>query len=170
MLNAPPFLPSCSGLPDKAVDALPLGAFVWTNFPFGDPPAARSQPASSPHIAYHLGSYANGLVLLAYTSSGSWRGPAVIKPLGVVEFDDAEARKMNQKAFHLDLRTLAKVRLTDAWFPYLANANRGIVGIADVGVQAIILKAATTLSTRPETVEYRGIGSTTMTSIRRPNP
>ena len=152
------------------MDVLPLGAFVWTNFPFGHPPEARSEPGPSPHIAYHLGSDATGLVMLAYTSSGPWRGAASGTPPGIVEFTAAEAAKVNQKAFHIDLRTLAKVRLTEAWFPRWADASRGIVGIADAGVQARVLQAAKTLAGRPETIEFRGIGSATTTSIRRPNP
>jgi hypothetical protein len=66
------------------VDVLPVGAFVWTNFPFGHPPETRSVPGPQPLIAYHLGSDATGLVMLAYTSSGPWRGAAIGKPPDIV--------------------------------------------------------------------------------------
>lgn len=109
------------------------------------------------------------MVLLAYTSSGPWRG-AGNRPPGIVEFTDLEAAKLNQKAFHVDLRTLAKVRLTAAWFPRWAAPDRGIVAIAGADVQNRILLAAKALAARAETIEFRGIGSTTTSSIRRPNP
>jgi hypothetical protein len=150
------------------VNVLPVGAFVWTNFPFGHPPKTRSEAGPSPHIAYHLGSDAMGLVMLADTRSGRWRGAAIAKPPSIVEFTGAEAVKLNQKAFHIDLRTLAKVRLTAAWFPRWADRDRGIVGIADAAVQGRILQAAKALAGRPETIEIRGIGSSTTTSTRRP--
>lgn len=143
------------------------GVFIWTNFPFGNPPDARSRPGPSPHVAYHLGSDA-GLALLAYTSSGSWRGAGLATPPGVVEFGIDEAAVLNQKVFHLDLRTLAKVALTAAWFPYWDRDNRGVVAVADTAVQRRILQAAKLLVNRLETIEIRGVGSATTTITRRP--
>lgn len=141
---------------------LPLGAFVWTKFPFGDPPEARSRPGPVRHIAYHLGSD-TGLVLLAYTSSGSWRGTGVSRPPGIVEFDVAEAGRVNQKPFHIDLRTLAKVTLTLDWFPDWAAGGHGVVAVAGADVQRRVPEAARLLGARMETIEVRGIGSDSTT-------
>ena len=147
---------------------LPLGAFVWTKFPFGHPPEARSRPGPVRHIAYHLGSDA-GVVLLAYTSSGPWRGSAPDTPPGIVEFDALEAGRLSQKPFHIDLRTLAKVTLTLNWFPNLGHGDHGIVAVAGPDVQRRILQAARLLRTRTETIEIRGIGSPTTTVRTRPS-
>lgn len=138
---------------------LPEGAFVWTNFPFG-PPDRADVPGPVRHIAYVLGAREAGRgiqMLLAYTSSGAWRGAAETAPLGVVEFTAAEARALNQRAFHLDLRCLARVPPTAAWFPEIGTATKGIVAVASVRLQARIMKAATDLAARsPELIEVRG--------------
>jgi hypothetical protein len=147
---------------------LPEGAFIWTNFPFGQPPEMRSQPGPSPHIAYHLGSD-SAVVLLAYTSSGPWRGSALGTPPGIVEFDEGEANLVGQRAFHIDLRTLARAVLTPAWFPHLEQPGRGIVGITGEKARKRILQAARSLAAvSPEIIETRGIGSQVTTVARRP--
>lgn len=146
---------------------LPPGAFIWTNFPFGRPAAMRALPGPAPHIAYHLGTEA-GLTLLAYTSSGPWRGATPRVPIGVVEFTAEAAAILNQKAFHLDLRVLARVALTAAWFPRLAHSDRGIVARADAATQQRILQAAKMLASHAKTIEIRGIGASPMPLRRRP--
>jgi len=143
------------------VPAPPLspGAFVWTNFPFG-PPDRPDLPGPVRHIAYVLGAREAGRgvqMLLAYTSSGAWRGAAAMPPLGVVEFTAAEARALHQRAFHLDLRCLARVPPTVAWFPEIGSATQGVVAVASARLQARIMKAATDLAARrPELIEVRG--------------
>ena len=82
-------------------------------FPFGPP----DQPGPVRHIAYVLATDSKPkvpMLLLAYTSSGPWRGAAARLPLGVIEFDDAAARAVGQKPFHIDLRCLAQVPLMTA--------------------------------------------------------
>lgn len=137
----------------------PQGAFAWTNFPFG-PPDRPDVPGPVPHIAYVLGArHVSGglLVMLAYTSSGRWRGSAPEPPQGVIEFDDAAARPLNQKAFHIDLRCLARVPPTAAWFPELAAPGRGIVAVAGVRLRDRIMRVAEALATRsPALIEVRG--------------
>jgi hypothetical protein len=89
-----------------------------------------------PHIAYVLGHRAGrqGVqMLLAYTSSGRWRGAGPAVPVGVIKFDAAAAQRMNQRAFHLDLRCLARMLLTPPWFPRLRKAEQGVVAVADRG-------------------------------------
>jgi hypothetical protein len=97
------------------------GAFVLTNFPFG-PPHRPDEPGPTPHIAYCLG-YRDGVLpiqlMLAYTSSGMWRGWPRRLPHGVIEFDTQAAHALNQSPFHLDLRCLARVPLLPAWSPRL---------------------------------------------------
>jgi hypothetical protein len=112
------------------------------------------------HIAYVLGAREaeRGIqMLLAYTSSGAWRGAAATPPLGVVEFTAAEARALNQRAFHLDLRCLARVPATAAWFPEISSATQGVVAVASARLQARVMKVATDLAARnPELIEVRG--------------
>jgi hypothetical protein len=80
-------------------------------FPFGPP----DQPGPVRYIAYVLATNSGSkvpMLLLAYTSSGPWRGATGRLPLGVTEFESAAARAVGQKPFHLDLRCLAQVPLT----------------------------------------------------------
>ena len=144
----------------------PLGAFVWTNSPFGQPAEVRDRPGPVPHIAYHLGSQ-RALILLAYTSSGAWRGGGLGVPAGVVVFDAEAAAAVNQRAFHLDLRILAYVALTADWFPRLGAPDHGVIAVASKAVQLRILDAGRALAGRRETVEVRGVGSDTTSTTRR---
>ena len=136
------------------------GTFVWTMFPFG-PPSRPDIPAPVRHIAYVLGSRGDGAslqLLLAYTSSGPWRGAAPRPPVGVLEFDEAAARALNQRPFHIDLRCLARVPPTEAWFPDLAAPHHGVVAVAGARVRDRILKAAEFLAARsPRLIEIRGM-------------
>jgi hypothetical protein len=140
-------------------EPFPSGAFVWTNFPFG-PPDRPDVPGPKRHVAYVLGAQEVGRglqMLLAYTSSGAWQGQRATPPLGVLNFDAAEAKALNQHAFHLDLRCLARVPPTSAWFPELEAETRGIISIAGSRLQARILKVASDLAARsPELIEIRG--------------
>ena len=96
--------------------------------------------------------------MLAYTSSGSWRGASPTRPLGIVEFNEAEAAKLNQRLFHIDLRCLAKVEPSATWFPKWGEPGRGIVAVADREVRSRILKAAEMLvRSSPEIIEIRGV-------------
>jgi hypothetical protein len=97
-------------------------------------------------------------LLLAYTSSGPWRGAAPTVPPGVIVFDEAAARALNQRPFHIDLRCLARVPPTVAWFPDLALPGRGVVATAGARVRDRILKAAELLAARnPRLIEIRGV-------------
>lgn len=154
---------------------IPDGAFVRANFPFGHPPEARSRPGPSEHIAYCLGTRSDNKgrvieVMLAYTSSGAWRGNSPGVPLGVIEFDQAEAARLNQRAFHLDLRCLARVLPSIAWLPGWSEPGHGVVAVAGAGVQRRILEEARRLIDRsPSIIDHRGIGSEIVaTTARRP--
>ena len=96
-------------------------------------------------------------ILLAYTSSGAWRGASPRPPLGVLDFDAPAAAALNQRPFHLDLRCLARVPLSEAWFPELAAAGQGLVAIAGPALRQRIMEAATQLAGRHAgLIEIRG--------------
>jgi hypothetical protein len=136
------------------------GSFVWAKFPSG-PPHRPDVPGPVRHIAYVLGWRGEGAamhMLLAYTSSGPWRGASPHPPRGVIEFDEAAARPLQQRAFHIDLRCLARVPVTEAWFPDLGLPERGVVAIAGPHLQERILTVAGQLATRsPHSIEMRGL-------------
>jgi hypothetical protein len=109
--------------------------------------------------------------MLAYTSSGPWRGGVAALPVGIIMFGAAEARRLNQIPFHLDLRCLARVPPSADWFPAWAEAGRGVVAVADAALQRRILREAELLmQASPEIVETRGIGADTTTRIKRRLP
>jgi hypothetical protein len=136
------------------------GSFVWTNFPFG-PPHKPNIPGPVRHIAYVLARQRSGTslrLMLAYTSSGPWRGTAAAPPNGVIEFDEAAARALNQHAFHIDLRCLARVPINEAWFPDLALPENGVVARAGATLRDRIFRVAKQLATRsPQLIEMRGL-------------
>jgi len=135
------------------------GSFVWTLFPFG-PPDPPDRPGPVRHIAYVLATDsrpATPQLLLAYTSSGPWRGLAQALPLGVIELAEAAARAVGQKPFHIDLRCLAQVPLTQAWFPDLALPGHGVAGVAAAPLQRRIDTALQALVQRHrDLIEMRG--------------
>lgn len=136
------------------------GAFVLTNFPFG-PPDPPDRPGPVPHIAYCLGVRQTSQgreLLLAYTSSGPWRPAGHRIPVGVIEFDQAAARAVNQNPFHLDLRVLARVPVTADWLPRLDTPRGGIVAMADAVLRDRIATEARHLASRhSHVIEVRGI-------------
>lgn len=128
-------------------------------FPFG-PPDPPGRPGPVRHVAYVLATDsapAVPVLLLAYTSSGPWRGAAARPPEGVIEFDAAAARALGQKSFHLDLRCLAQVPLTGRWFPDLSQPHHGIVGTAGARLRDRIDALLHDLVTRNrDLIEIRG--------------
>lgn len=97
-------------------------------------------------------------MLMAYTSSGTWRGTSPTIPLGVIEFGEAAARLLNQRPFHLDLRCLARTLLTSAWFPRIEQQDRGVVAAADQALRDRINREAETLAVRrSQIIEIRGV-------------
>jgi len=135
------------------------GSFVWTLFPFG-PPHRPDRPRPTRHIAYVLAQNSArrpAQLLLAYTSSGPWRSAAPAVPLGVIEFGAAEAKALGQRPFHIDLRCLAQVPLTEAWFPDLAQPDRGVVAVAGARLQGRIQRVLDELVERNRhLIEMRG--------------
>ncbi len=127
------------------------------------------------HIAYCLGHRSDAgrvtELMLAYTSSGAWRGAAPTLPIGVIEFPEAEAVRLNQRPFHIDLRCLARIPPGPAWLPDWDKPDRGVVAVAPASLRNRILREAQRLArSSPEIIEVRGIGSRAPgRTLRRPD-
>jgi hypothetical protein len=136
------------------------GDFVWCAFPERENPA-RPGPL---HLAYTLavsdvaasGAAQVLTALAAYTTSQPWHDLPL--PLGVFVFNRQEAAAFGQsRSFVMDLRRLAAVPVTPAWFPHLDQPGRGIQGHMPKGQQRRYLQVAEDLLTRrSELVERLG--------------
>ncbi len=110
------------------------------------------------HVAYTLAVAAvvggHG-VMAAYTTSQPWAGAL---PQGVIAFDSAEAAALGQaRAFVLDLRRLAYLPLTTAWFPRVAEEGAGVLGRAPKALRDRVNAMTTELAKRrPETLSRSG--------------
>lgn len=127
------------------------GDFVWCAFPEHEAPA-RPGPL---HLGYTLA--ASGAApptspvpsaLMAYTTSRPWP-PDVPLPLGVLTFDrDVATRYGQSRAFVMDLRRIAFVPVTPAWFPRIEQPGHGIQGRALKAEQRHFRQLAHELATR----------------------
>ncbi len=107
------------------------------------------------HVAYTLAVAAVGGgygVMTAYTTSQSWAGAL---PQGVIAFNSAEAASLGQaRAFVLDLRRLAYLPLTAAWFPRAGEEGAGVFGRAPKVLRDQVNAMMTELAKRrPDTLE-----------------
>lgn len=141
-MNPAPFLP---------------GDFVWCAFPQHENPT-RPGP---PHVGYAVAVFGGAapdsfFALIAYTTSQPW--PGTSHPPGVYAFDRQEAASFGQgRAFVLDLRRLALVPVTAAWFPQVGQPGGGVQGRASAAWSRQLKQAAEDLLTRrPEIVERLG--------------
>jgi hypothetical protein len=93
--------------------------------------------------------------MAAYTTSQPWTGTL---PRGVIAFDSAEAADLGQtRAFVLDLRRLAYLPLTVAWFPRMAQPEAGVLGRAPKALRDRVNAMAAELATRrPESLSRSG--------------
>jgi hypothetical protein len=133
------------------------GDFVWCAFPERENPA---RPGAL-HLAYVLAvSGVTGTdqfaALFHYTTSQRWSGSAL--PPGVRASDREEAAPLGQpRPFVMDLRRLAHVPVTRAWFPQLDQPGSGIQGRARKALQRQRMQTTTELLTRHgELVERLG--------------
>ena len=94
-------------------------------------------------------------VMAAYTTSQPWAGAL---PQGVIAFDSAEAASLGQaRAFVLDLRRLAYLPLTTAWFPHAGEEGAGVLGRAPKALRDRVNAMATDLvKRRPEALSRSG--------------
>jgi len=134
--------------------ALQQGDFVWCAFPERESPL-RPGPR---HVAYTLavariaGAYG---VMAAYTTSQAWTEAL---PHGVIAFDSDQAAGLGQaRPFVLDLRRLAYLPLTAAWFPHIAEEGAGVLGRAPKALRNQVNAMTTELAKRrPETLSRSG--------------
>jgi hypothetical protein len=110
------------------------------------------------HVAYTLAvaDVAGGYgVMAAYTTSQNWAGAL---PQGVMAFDSAAAAGLGQaRAFVLDLRRLAYLPLTTAWFPRMAEHDAGVLGRAPKALRDRVNAMTTELARRrPESLSRSG--------------
>ena len=65
-----------------------------------------------------------------------------------MEFEDAAARAVGQKPFHIDLRCPTQVTLAKRWFPDLGQTGSGIIGTTGARVRERIDVMLSDLVTR----------------------
>ncbi len=123
------------------------GDFVWCAFPERENPT-RPGPLRLGYALAVSGTTGAPSALIGYTTSQKWP-PDVTPPLGVFPFDQEAAANFGQaRAFVMDLRRVAFVPVTQAWFPRLDQPGHGIHGHAPKGPQRRFRQAATDLLTR----------------------
>jgi len=95
--------------------------------------------------------------LIGYTSSRPWPFE-VAPPVGIFSFDREAASTFGQaRAFVMDLRRLALVPVTTAWFPRLDRPDHGVQGHVPKAQQRRFRETAFDLVTRRgEIVERLG--------------
>ena len=129
------------------------GAFVHVLFPTREKPR---QPGLL-HVGYVLGITA-GEAMVAYTTSQPWPAGTPL-PAGVRLFDADEAARLNQsRAFVLRLDVLAKLPLTEAWFPAIAQPGEGVIAVAPARLQEELTDLAMNLVRRRRAlIQMRGL-------------
>jgi hypothetical protein len=92
---------------------------------------------------------------VAYTTSQIQPDPL---PQSVIRFDAPLAAEMGHaKPFLLNVGRIAAIPINSAYFPYLDQPGRGVIGRAPKSVQTAIQEAAKDILTRrPEVVERLG--------------
>lgn len=92
---------------------------------------------------------------LCYTTSQPWVGSV---PLGVFRVDREAALGNGQfRPFTIDLRRMATVPVTEAWFPDLGQPNHGLVGRASERVRLLYEAGMLELAHRyPRNIEHLG--------------
>lgn len=105
-----------------------MGELVWSNFPERERPIVPGPR----HFGYvlHVGSLGADAysAVLAYTTTSGLDITGQL-PRGLKAFDATEAEAFGHpQAFRLDLKRLAHVPITAAWFPDLDLPKKGIEG------------------------------------------
>jgi hypothetical protein len=80
-------------------------------------------------------------------------------PAGARLFDRDEAERLNQsRAFMIRLDVLAKLPITEAWFPDLALPGQGVIAVAPVRLRDELEALATNLLRRRRSlIQTRGL-------------
>jgi hypothetical protein len=128
------------------------GTFVRVLFP------TREQPhvPGLMHIGYAL-TVANQEAIVAYTTSQPWPTETPL-PAGARLFDAREAARLHQsRGFLLRLDVLARLPLTNAWFPDMDKPDNGVIARAPTSLQTELTHLATNLvRRRRELLQIRG--------------
>jgi len=129
------------------------GAFVRVLFPTHEKPR---EPGLL-HIGYVLGG-TEAEVLVAYTTSQPWPAGTPLSA-GVRLFTATEAATLNQtRPFILRLDVLAKLPLTEAWFPDIGREDQGVVAVAPGRLREELTALAMNLvRRRRELLQMRGV-------------
>lgn len=129
------------------------GTFVRVLFPTHEKP----RPPGLLHVGYVLGCTVTEAIL-AYTTSQSWPAHTPL-PAGARFFDGEEAARLNQsRPFVMRLDVLAKLPLTDAWFPDIARPGRGVIAVAPARLQEELTDLAMNLVRRRRAlIQIRGL-------------
>jgi hypothetical protein len=89
-----------------------------------------------------------------YTTTRPFDGPL---PLGVIPIAGRMAQALRQRPFWIDSRCLAYLPFDPEFFPRLARVDRGIQGLAPIGLQRRIVVKATEVFRRLELLDVRGL-------------
>lgn len=129
------------------------GAFVRVRFPTREKPR---RPGLL-HIGYVLGGTATE-VMVAYTTSQPWPAATPL-PAGARSFDREEASELNQsRAFTLRLDVLAKLPMTEAWFPGIGLPGQGVIAVAPARLRNELTDLVTNLVRRRRNlIQMRGL-------------
>lgn len=95
-------------------------------------------------------------VVVAYTTS-SGLVFAGRQPRGLHPFDAAAAAVLGQsKPFRLELKRLAFLPVTEAWFPEISQPSRGVLGRAPRSLRAALQASLDELLRQPDLIDRLG--------------
>jgi hypothetical protein len=134
-----------------------LRQFVWCQFPFMEEPL---RPGPEEHVSYvadirHIAGNAHLTVMSIYTTTTPWE-LGVKLPLGIIPVEPTMAQKMNQKGFVMDARKVAFIPVNQAFFPRLAEPDKGIIFTAAERWHQLVQNTLMKLAKRPELVVKLG--------------
>jgi hypothetical protein len=133
------------------------GQFVWCRFPNRERPD-RPGPKSRVGYVYAVTPSGQGAAAMLYTTTALWPGPNL--PLGVVPVGGRHAAALGQKAFTIDVRTVAVLPVTAEYFPRLDREDHGVRGQAPIDLVRRIEAILKELHRRGVVIEVRGPKST----------
>lgn len=131
--------------------------FVWCQFPFMEEPL---RPGPEEHVGYvadirRIDGNAHLTVMSIYTTTTPWE-PGVKLPLGIIPVEPTMAEKMNQRGFVMDARKIAFIPVNRAFFPRLADPDKGIIFTAAERWHQLVQNTLMKLAKRPELVVKLG--------------
>jgi hypothetical protein len=133
------------------------GDFVICMYPFRERPG---EPGPSPHIGYCVAELRKTTGVIAVVALFTTTKPLAVaqaKPRGVIEISQQNAAAMGQrKAFLIDARRIAYMRLDARFFPHLSRADRGIVGRASAHLHNAVMRKLADLFEEPDLIEFLG--------------